>query len=372
MFTRRSAIETIATATTIAALSGCKTTTIGAALCQPVNESGVDWLLPDVARPVHFGVTDGRPTFLAARVRGASAAVGGPPRPMLIYYPSAELTGARRMLRPCIGRFPLVMFYHGHHGGIGQANYNEKWRRICSTIASCGYVVAAPVHIPTLVPEDAALAAVARDVAWLRNEWWGAQWLDARPDSTSYIGHSYGALLACRAVTELPAAAFVSLGGVFLSSELQYRLKELTIPAFYAYVDGNSNGAFDEHLNVAWPGLSIPKWRAVYFGEHFDYLDPADTTAVPRGPSCPEFPQVMADLVTLFLGATFMSRTPVSYNLERPSVALAPQQQLFASDHFAALKAFEQSRSCAISLSWETSLEHGAGTRKIGRGADPH
>lgn len=361
--TRRGLLRGMAASSVAALLPGCTRPARPGAECDPPSVSDIDWVLPDVARPVHFGVTDGEPVILGALAPGPQSPIA-PPRPLLIYYPSASLTASRPILRPCVGRSPLVVFLHGDSGSIPDAGYHRRWHRISSSLARCGYVVAAPAHAPSPDPGDAALAAVARDVEWLRTHWSGSPWLDVRPASTSFVGHSWGALLAGRAASELPAAAFVSLGGGLPGSVVFNRLRTFPVPALYVYLDDSSPGSLAENLDGSWDDFAQPRWRAVYRGRHFDYLDPADSAPEQRGTECPHFPQAVADLVALFLGASVASLSQVDPDLRPPEVELTPRQHEFAVNHFNAIDALDHDRRCGIELAWATSA--GAGSRILG------
>ena len=49
------------------------------------------------------------------------------------------------------------------------------------------------------------------------------------------------------------------------------------------YLDNESPGSLAENLDGLWDGFAEPRWRAVYSGRHFDYLEPGSSGSEPRG-----------------------------------------------------------------------------------------
>jgi hypothetical protein len=332
-------------------LPGCTTPGPGGAACEPPLVNGIDWV-PDIAHPVAWGEDHLGPA-------------DGAPRPLSIYYPSHRFIPSRPLLRHCLVRWPLVMFLHGDPPqGLSttqRADYHRLWWRVPVALARSGYVVAVPRHTANPDPSDEALAALAADVAWLRTNWHGGSSLDVRPTSTSFIGHSWGAVLAGRAAAELPAAAFASLGGGLPGSPVANRLSTFPVPAFFMYLDNRSEGSLAENLDGIWAEIAEPRWRAVYRGRHFDYLDSGSSGSEARG-DCALIGGVAADLVALFIAANVQSLTRVPIDLKKPTPPLSDAQQALAIQHLTSIDRIGQSSGCRVDLSWRVSGEDGART----------
>lgn len=316
--------------------------------CVLPSVNGVDWT-PDVAHPVAWGEDHLGPA-------------DGAPRPISIYYPSHRFLPPRPILRHCLARWPLVLFLHGDPPqsvtAAQRADYHRLWWRVPVGLARSGYVVAVPRHTASPDPGDDALAAVASDVHWLRTSWRGAATIDVRPASTSYVGHSWGAILAARAASELPAAAFASLGGGLPGSSVQNRLPTFPVPAFYMYLDGDSPGSLAENLDGFWDAFAEPRWRAVYAGRHFDYLEPGSTGQEARG-ACSLVGGLAADLIALFIAANVQSLTRVPIDLRKPTPALTEAQQALAIQHLTSVDRIRQSPECRVELAWHVAGQQG-------------
>ena len=345
--TRRSLLGSFALA---AVLPACTTPGLPGADCEPPSVNGIDWT-PDVAHPVAWGEEHLGPA-------------DGAPRPLSIYYPSHRFIPPRPILRHCLAKWPLVLFLHGDPPqGLTTAQraaYHRLWWRVPVALARSGYVVAVPRHTANPNPSDAALAEVATDVEWLRTSWAGSPWIAT---STSFIGHSWGAVLAGRAASELPAAAFVSLGGGLPGSPVANRLPTFPVPAFYMYLDNKSTGSLPENLDGMWDGFAEPRWRAVYSGRHFDYLDPGSSGSEPRG-GCDLIGGVAADLVALFFAANVQSLTQVPPDLSKPTPPLSEAQQALAIQHLTSVDRIGQSPGCRVDLAWRVVGQEG--TRTLG------
>ena len=260
-----------------------------------------------------------------------------------------------------------MLFLHGDPPqGLTQAqraDYHRLWWRVPVGLAKSGYVEAAPRHIADPNPSDDALAELAMGVDWLRTNWKGSSSLDRRPTSTAFIGHSWGAGLAARAASELPAAAFVSLGGGFPGSPVANRLSRFPVPAFYVYLDNDSPGSLAENLDGLWDDFAEPRWRAVYRGRHFDYLEPASSGSEPRG-DCTLVGGVAANLVALFCAANIQSLTRVPVDLSKPAPPLTEAQQALAIQHLTSVDRIGLSSGCRVDLTWRLGGQEG--TRTLG------
>ena len=354
--TRRKLVATLSLAPALTLLPACNTVSPllgGACSSPPADSDGVTWM-PDVGHPVFFGVHDITPA-------------DGAPRPMLIYYPAADFR-APPVLTPCVGRFPLVMFLHGYPPStIPQAGYYRRWWQIPSALARCGYVVAVPdlTYPPFYVPSDADVAAVMSDADWVRNHWSGAGSLDQRLTSTAVAGHSDGAMLSAAVAAAHPEiAALVSLGGPYSQQVVNEALPpRVACPSFFMTDNVGDSESIDTGTNSIWGRLKQPRYKAVYSGQHFDYLPATDSGTAPRGP-CPHIGAVAADLVALFISANMSSLTQVPVDLSVPPIHRTPQQDTYAGGLFDSFDKINHYPGCRVSLQWR--LNDLSGSRQIG------
>ncbi len=347
-------------------LPGCKEAIEAAAdSCpeDPAESGGITWN-PDIGRPVFWGVHD------------LTAAAHGTPRDMRVYYPTYDgATANAPMLKLCLTRWPMVLLLHGQPPqGVLNPGYHARWERFAAVLARCGYVVVVPNH-PALLSQngtDPAIAAAGADLAWVRDSWEHRRWVDARPESTAVVGHSYGGLLGARVMAANPGfAAFVSLGAPYGElNDLSAVLTGIGRPTFFAWaMDRDGRGLDLENLGAPgnlWDGLPQPRYAAVYEGEHFDYLRAEDAGTALRGP-CPLVGGAVADLVALFLSTHApvpLGRTRVGADLKAPQVELTQQQKFFAGAHLQGVAQFQTAPGCRLDLRW--NLDGQTGSRKLG------
>ena len=304
--------------------------------------SSVDWIV-DIAHPVLFGVEE----------------AAGAPRPMRIFFPSV---GDGTLLEPCLQSWPIVLFLHGMPPrGVSNSTWASVWTHLPATIARCGYVVAVPSHTAQQIESDPA--ATVADIEWLRSGWTGSRWIDKRPTSTVVAGHSYGALIAARTAAAHEVGALVSLSGPYIQDGVSRQaLRQVTVPCFFMWGDdktGQTNGRDDLDQAMFWTDqLEQNRYAAVYQGEHFDYVDAANTGGAPRGP-CAQVGAACADLAALFVAANIASLTAVGVDLRKPSATLTPPQQVLAQDHLMGLDQFT-GPGCHMTLRWVVDGQTGA------------
>lgn len=347
---RRRLLRALSAAPALTVLPGCADLLVDIAQScpkDPADSGGVTWI-PDVAHPVFWGVHD-------------LTTADGAPRDMMVYYPAYKFQ-APPVLKVCVARWPVVIFLHGQVvGGTSIVGFHRKWWRLPSTLARCGYVVAVPNHNPGVIATTADIQAAMRDIDWVRNQWSGQDWVDKRPTSTAVAGHSNGAVLAAAVAAAHPEmAALVSLSGQHTPpDDIDVLLNGVAVPSFYMWTKRNPA----EDIDPYWNGFKPPKYAAVYEGEHFDYLDPADISGVPRGP-CPLIGAVAADLVSLFISSNLASLTQVPIDLSKPQVQLTPQQQIYAGGNLLSLDQINSEPGCSVDLRWNV---HGViGSRHLG------
>ncbi len=395
---RRRLLGSLAAAPTLSLFPGCAELVEGVAggcPADPAASGDVTWI-PDVAHPVSWGVHD-------------LTTASGAPRDMMIYYPAAlepepvigiettarrvvvgrdPLNTPRPMLKLCIGRWPVVVFLHGGPPPNVPvlSGYYRQWWRLPSTLARCGYVVVVPNHVAygDYEASPADIAAVMRDVDWVRTQWSEAEWVDQRPTSTALAGHSNGARLAGATILAHPEiGAFVSLSGGYAGWDRLSELPTIATPSFFmwAKLRAPTPGVLatnsEEDLDIVpprrgsaaasmWDELAMPKHAAVFEGHHFDYLD--DSGGWPRG-ACPHIGALAADLTALFISSNLASLTQVPLDLSPPQVQLTPNQQRYAQGH---LSSFDQVRidpRCKVELRW--SVGGVTGSRALGPSPPP-
>jgi Chlorophyllase enzyme len=182
---------------------------------------------PTVLTPVFYGIQDFDPR-------------GGAPGPLRVFYPTIDgAVHEAPLLRNC-GRYPLVVFLHGH---CPQAmEYYRAWVHLPAQLARSGYVVVVPqlpgisAGTPPFTEASTDLTLVENVLAWVRREWAHRDQL-MLPPATGIVGHSYGALLGGRLATSIAASAFVSLSGGWTewSGPLPRPLGALHVPALLTW-----------------------------------------------------------------------------------------------------------------------------------------
>jgi pimeloyl-ACP methyl ester carboxylesterase len=349
----------------VSLLSGCSEDQIKKILdtcpTDPGVSAGINWV-PDIGHPVFWGAQE-------------LTTADGAPRTMMIYYPSIEgTTEAPAILQLCIFRWPVVVFLHGQPPSSQTGSYHRMWSHLGSVWARSGYVVVVPANNPVTPGNDygPAVAAAMADVNWVRTGWANASWVDNRPEATVVAGHSYGALLAAKVAAAHPEiGALVSLSGPFddLHPGLP-TLQAVRAPSFFMWADGGDDPTQDaENLdkNTDWNRLTQPKYAAVYTGEHFDYLLPADNTWRFKGP-CSLVGSAAADLAALFISANVPvanSRTKVSVDLKSPNEQQTQKQKTFLGGHLSGIKQFQTKPGCSLNLRWKVGSA--SGSRHVGQ-----
>jgi pimeloyl-ACP methyl ester carboxylesterase len=320
--------------------------TAAAAVAPSCSSDPVTWAV-DAVHPVLYGT------------QNLTVAANGTPNDMMIFYPSVDSTPpSAGMLRLCGTRWPVVLFLHGQPPYPSPSDYYKTWSAIPSELARSGYVVVVPSHNaqpPTATDSPAMVSEAMSDIAWVRQSWAEASWVDQRPEQTAVIGHSYGALLAARVAAAHPEmGAFVSLSGPFDElGDAQALLQSITVPSLYMWGSGLFFEDLDQFGNL-WNPLSQFRYAVVYDGEHFDYLPPEDTGSEPRGP-CPLIGGGAADLATLFVSPRVRVGTSNTFfppNLTVPTVQLTQQQQLYAGGQLTTLAQMRSTAKCGLNIRW--------------------
>jgi pimeloyl-ACP methyl ester carboxylesterase len=323
----------------------------------PLADDMVTWV-PDVGHPVFWGYQDVGPAQ-------------GAPGDIRIYYPSLDGSPQNaRIAKQCASRYPVVLFLHGQPpAGESTPQYHQEFHRVGRDLAKSGYVVVAPsrrASLPDATSAPAMIAEAKADLAWVRSQWSESTWVDPLPESTAVMGHSYGALLAARFAAANPdIRAFASLSGPYQElNDATTLFAALTSPSFFAWAEGSGPSLGLEDLDGNPPlynSLNLPKYAAVFKGEHFDYID--DTGMSPAGPCHPLMGGALADLATLFIAEAMpipLGGTEVPFDLKKPQVSLTFEQEFYAGSHLSSLDAIESQAGCRIDLKWTINATFGS------------
>ena len=267
-------------------------------------------------------------------------------------------------------KISLVVFLHGNCPNA--AEHYKDWLLLPAQLARSGYIVVVP-HLPLVssgvIPteeDNTDVSLVESILQWVRTEW-GQQDQVAPPPATGLAGHSFGALLAGRLASRVPALAFVSLSGVWTSWDglLPHPLSVLNLPALLMWGTPDDGQELHAVLNVnnafLWNNIPPPKHRLVFAnGHHWDYL-PVDQIQCKQTPGdCRLIKSLAADFIALFL-ARYM-RPPASSNppdipasLEKVEHALTQEQDFFAGAHLTGLSAIGADTECTLTHDWFTA-----------------
>ena len=302
---------------------------------------------PDALTPVFFGVRDIGPA-------------GGAPVELRVFFPSVDGDPATATILAGCGRYPLIMFGHGHCVR-DQDNY-RRWFHLPSQLARAGYVVVVPrlsgIEVGThpATPDHPDLATQHAVAAWTRGDWEHAEVLLGSP-MTGLAGHSFGAMLSARFALETPSRAYVGLSGTWgdwLQGPVPVPLPSLTVPNLLVW--GGASDLFTD-IGSSWDQLVSPRHRVVFRnGEHWDYLPDTDIPcALTRG-LCDGLGPAVDDVVTMFFGRYLPSELAVDLieripaSLVPPPLELTPEQQPFASAFLTGLSVLRDEAGCEVTI----------------------
>lgn len=301
--------------------------------------------------------------------------------------PHAPLTGKTRIFFPSLdgspfsapilagcGKYPLIVFAHGH---CGEANHFRKWYELPATLARCGNVVLVPdlpntANGTTPSANDADLIFIRNLITWARKQWAHKDVL-LPEDATGLAGHSFGAGLAGRLVTEghFPAAPHASLSGTYPSA-----LKVLDVPKLLTWGTGQQDDLLVPQLD--WETTMASPVHIAEFRDtgHWDYLPRGRSTCDGQRGQCALTPTLAADVVACFFGRYLPPERwanlhvpwwfpwfKVRVSLAPPSLLLTQEQRFFAGGHFASWNLLGQHAECGITLHWKLGTGTGSLTR---------
>ncbi|MEV7226189.1 PASTA domain-containing protein [Polymorphospora sp. NPDC051019] len=295
-------------------------------------------------------------------MREYSPAEGAPTR-VRVFFPSLDGAVATAPILDGCGRYPLIIFAHGHCAN--DPNHFRKWIQLPAQLARSGYVVAVPelTHI-SILPQNASHPSVpvlGTLLNWMRQSWEHSDVL-MPAEKTGVAGHSYGALLTAWFATVTPTvAAYAGLSGTWQELNVTLPIAALNRPKLI--VAGHpAEDSFTELNAAQWSALPIPRHRATFAnGRHFDYLPAGQTPCDPERGPCPPLALAAADLVTMFFAKyLWPEHSPhlpgrVPDNLVPPPLNLTPEQEFYAGSHLIGMPAMTGA-NCAYTLDFQVPL----------------
>lgn len=326
--------------------------------CDPPPVPPIGWH-PSVLRPVFYGHQD----FDAPTAPG----------PLRIFYPSTDGSPQDAPFLEGTNRYPLVLFLHGH---CADADQYKHWFLLPAQLARSAFVVVVP-RLPSIVsgthPQTEPypdLALIGQVLEWVRTNWVHAARVQAAR-RTAVVGHSYGALLGGRVVTEAGAdfRAYVSLSGVWQdwTPPPPRPLGNLSLPTLLTWgsIDDTAeiNAVLEGSNAPLFDSVPRPKHRVVFAeGHHWDYLPANQTTCESSTGPCDLVDNLAADLVAVFLSKYLappgFAGSTIDDDFTLPEVELTQDQQFFIGGHLTGLRAIEnRPEGCAATISWFTSAE---------------
>ena len=254
------------------------------------------------------------PVFFGVRTLGPD---DGAPVPVRVFFPSLDGAVETAPILDGCGRYPLVLFCHGHC--LGDRDHFTKWFRIPAQLARAGYVVMVPMlagnaggSSPSLSghPDEATLDTV---VAWARGSWEHREVL-LPPPATGVIGHSFGAMLGARFSVGRPVAAYAGLSGGWQDwfGDEPFPLPLLDLPTLLVW--GLGQDLFSPLPNATWQ-------LTMFLGRYLP-------------------PELATDLV---------DRIPAT--LEPPALDLGFEQEFFAGGYLGGFDALGSHAECAVEVS---------------------
>lgn len=301
-----------------------------------------------------------RPVFWGFKEYGPNE---GAPAPLRLFYPTLDGAVDGPVLLKGCGRYPLVVFLHGHCQGGGSEHY-KSWELLGAVLARSGYIVAAPqiLDIASAPTADLLRSGMLNQlVTWLRSAWEHKDVLLPAP-STAFVGHSYGGALGARFATTfggVAALASLHTGWQHDAGNAAPLLGGLTIPKLFIMGD---NDVFSLISEPFWNSIPSPKHKANFReADHWDYLPRSPQNCGTKS-SCPEYPAAALAILAMFLGkylppelATDLpSSIPDSLRPPTP-LNLTTDQEFFAGGTWLQeIDRMEQGSACHVALDYVT------------------
>lgn len=313
--------------------------------------------LPPAARcPISWQPAALTPVFYGARDLDAT---DGAPVPLRIFFPSLDgAVFSAPVLAGC-GRYPLVVFAHGHCQG--DANHYRRWFVLPAQLARAGYVVVVPHLAHTAAgthpsaPNHPDVATIRQVVTWARQTWEHRDVLLGTA-STAVVGHSYGAMVAARYATESGVRAYAGISGTWQDwSGGPLPITGVQAPTLLVW--GGPDDQFTQLADSTWNSLPRPRHRAVFAsGLHFDYLPAGQSPCDPERGPCRFIGAATTDLVTMFLGRYLPPELAtdlpgrIPSDLRPPALVLTPEQEFYAGSYLRGVAALHGRPGCGLDL----------------------
>ena len=280
--------------------------------------------------------------------------------PLRIFFPSLDGSVETAPLLEGCGRYPLILFAHGHCQG--DVDHFRRWFRIPAQLARAGYVVIVPLLAgnaggsnPSVSshPDEGTLHAV---LTWARSGWEHSNVL-MPPPATGVVGHSFGAMLGARFALGRQIDAYAGMSGGWQDwfGDEPFPLTRLQIPTLLMW--GLGFDSFSPLPNATWEQMVRPRHRVVFAkGEHWDYLGPVNIPCSPGQGPCAPLHSAAADLLTMFFGrylppelaSDLPGRIPSS--LEPPVLNLPFEQAFFAGGYLGGYAAMSGDPNCGVTV----------------------
>lgn len=260
-------------------------------------------LPPPATCPIGWQPQALSPVFFGARSLSPEE---GAPVPLRIFFPSLDGAVESAPLVEGCGRYPLVVFCHGHCQG--DTDHYRRWFRLPAQLARAGYVVVVPRltgvgggSSPS-VPGHPDLPTLDAVIHWARTGWEGRHVLLPAPN-TALVGHSFGAGLAAVYAVDHALGAYVGLSGPWGDwfGGVPFPLTRLDLPTLLLW--GGPGDLFTQLSQSQWEQIRRPRHRVVFAkGEHWDYLPEAPNVPCTHGfGPCDHAGAASHDYVTMFL-----------------------------------------------------------------------
>jgi alpha/beta superfamily hydrolase len=317
---------------------------------------------PPASCPIGWQPQALAPVFWGVRSLGPA---DGAPVDLRIFFPSLDGAVESAPLLAGCGRYPLILFAHGHCQQ--DADHYLRWFLIPAMLARSGYVVVVPRlagnagGLNPSVPEHPDEATLEAVLDWARTGWEHADVL-LPPPATGVVGHSFGAMLGARFCLEREIAAFAGLSGGWQDwfGASPFPLPLLDLPTLLMW--GLDMDLFSQLTQAQWQAVRRPRHRVVFDeGTHWDYLSAQiDIPCRPGVGQCPEIAGATADLVTMFFArylppelATNLA-VEVPSSLVPPALDLTPEQEFFAGGFLGGFQRLGANPGCGVTVSSDT------------------
>ncbi|MDF9750280.1 PASTA domain-containing protein [Arthrobacter sp. ES3-54] len=278
-----------------------------------------------------------RPVFWAFTDYGPS---DGVPVPVRVFYPTVDGTPQDASMARGCGRYPVVVFLHGHCQS-GEVDHYLQWEHLGIVLAKSGYLAVMPQipDIASVLAGQPPLTTIDQLLTWIRGRWEHHDVLLPAP-STAVIGHSYGGLLAGRYASEVGSvAALATLHSSWEhdAPQLAGILETLAIPKLLVLGKKDAMSLVSERL---WNSMPLPSHRATFENAgHWDYLPRSSTNCGTRS-ACSFYPAAAFTILDMFLSrylppekaTDLYDRIPD--DLRPPTLQLTPEQEFFAGGNW--------------------------------------